>query len=215
MLTAELFGVFNKPFDKWILHNCTPTVKSGEWTLNGDILHYKGSSARAISYMSFGYSRWTDYTINCKGRMLQALGQRFSRIIFGIHIEETSGINHIYNVFGPTPWGNSAGIGLFMNDKGTTENWKMMEMDMRRWYDFRVEVSGNQQKLFIDGDMVVDNHLPNRLSGRLGIGCVSAEVEFADALITVPCLPDSILNGQEITFLDDFGTSWGKIRRHG
>ena len=205
-----LAGTFRDDFSDgningWTPYNATPGLQCGEWTVRDGVLHYRGSAERTICFLTMGDASWTDYTISCRARMIENLRPgNFARIIFAAHMAEQPGFNCIYYVFGPTPVGDAIGIGTPDGD----ENWKMLDIEMFRWYELEAEIVGTNQRFFVDGQLMVEHQIQTYQSGRLGIGCVGAEIEYDDVVITGTDVPD--LNMAVST--GKLATTWGTIR---
>lgn len=198
-------------FEGWEQYNFTPGMQCGEWSVVDGVLHYKGSAARTICHLTMGNDDWTDYTISCNARMLQNFGAS-ARIMLAIHMAEAPSTDHIYYVLGPINGVNSVGIGTFVNGGGANENWALFDMEMGRWYELRAEVVDTKHRFLIDGELVVEHDIDIYRSGRIGIGCVGAEVEFDNVVITGDGIPD---NGSVVSSIDSEGmlaATWGELR---
>lgn len=194
-------------FEGWTSYNCTPGIDCGQWSVNDGVLHYKAPIARSVCYLTMGDDNWTDYTISCEARMLDGFWN-FSRIMFAARMVKTPGVGHVYYVFGPTPFGDSVGIGIWGGD----ENFADLKMEMGKWYKLRAEVEGSDHRLFIDDELVVSNHIQSLKSGRLGIGCCGAEVEFDNITITRPDIDDQGSENFAIEPRMKMTISWGNIK---
>ncbi|MBD3182322.1 DUF1080 domain-containing protein [Candidatus Poribacteria bacterium] len=176
-------------FNGWSPHNCTPGMQCGEWSVNNGVLHYMGSAQRTICYLTIGEDNWTDYTVTCKARMLQELRPgSFSRIMLGIHMQSEPGTNHIYYVFGPSLGAVTVGIGVL--NGGGNENWAFADIEMGRWYELKAEVVGTDYLFYIDDELVVSHKINMLPSGKIGLGCCGAEIEFDDVIIMGDNIPD-------------------------
>lgn len=194
-------------FNGWVPYNCTPEVNCGEWTIKSGVLHYKGPNARSVCYLTMGEDSWKDYTISCKARMLEGFW-RFSRIMIATRMVPAPGTNHVYYIFGPTPFGDLADVGVFNGD----ENWKDFEMEMGQWYKLRAEAMGPDHKFYIDDELVVSNHIPGLTAGRLGIGCCGAEIELDDVVITGADIKDKGSKNSAVAPKMKMTILWGKIK---
>ncbi|MBD3182323.1 sigma-70 family RNA polymerase sigma factor [Candidatus Poribacteria bacterium] len=211
-LTEEFFRIMNNNIYNWIPYSCIPDARTGIWSIKDGILHYSGTKQRSISYLTLGDNSWRDYTITCNARMLKPMW-KFSRIIFGVRMTEMPRNEHVYYVMGPTPWGDSAGIGVFQNNGGSNENWEVIKFEMEKWYRLKAEVIGCKHRFFINDNLVVEHEIQKYKSGRLGIGCACAEIELENAQIELMDEKYSDIGHKPIPITGRFFSSWGKIRR--
>jgi hypothetical protein len=206
-------GTFSDNFDDgnyngWDQHNFTPGLQCGEWSVKEGVLNYKGSAERTICHLILGDDNWTDYTIDCDARMIRNFRDS-TRIMIAIHMAKEPSNDHVYYVLGPINGVNSVGVGTFVNGGGANENWALFDMEMGRWYELTAEVIGTKHRFLIDGELVVEHDIANFISGKLGIGCTGAEVEFDNIVITGPDVPDLTYSVQPERKL---AATWGHIR---
>lgn len=125
---------FTKNIDDW-----TKTGK-GEWSVNNGVLRQSAIATGVTAYV--GDKSWKDYTITLKARKLS--GENGFQIYF--HNDERSGRIR-WDVGGYNNSTNEMQIGLNAGSmKGSVET--------GRWYDVKLEISGNTVKGYLDGQLI-------------------------------------------------------------
>ena len=121
------------------------------WKLLGDGAEWKAQDGalRQTAEKEFlralaGQREWTDYTLTLKARKIS--GAEGFLILFRINGNED---RTWWNIGG---WGNSAdGI-----EAGETLDSKPSHIEMDKWYDLKVTVSGKHVKCWLDGEVIHD-----------------------------------------------------------
>jgi len=125
---------FSKGIDDWT------KTGPGEWSVHNGVLRQSAIAPNVTAYV--GDLSWKDYTITLKARKLS--GENGFQIYF--HNNKESGRIR-WDVGGYNNSTNEMNIGLKSESiKGT--------VDPERWYDIRLEISGNRAKGYLDGKLV-------------------------------------------------------------
>lgn len=129
----------------------------GNWSVS-DGAYRQNDSVVGLSY--FGDESWTDYTLSLKARKLR--GAEGFLVAFGHKGED----KYWWNVGG---WGNAEhAIEFNQNPVGAHVSGSV---ETNRWYDVKVELSGNRIRCYLDGKLIHDEtaRAPERffaLAGR-------------------------------------------------
>jgi alpha-L-arabinofuranosidase len=119
----------------------------GDWTVKDGALQQ--SAEREFVRALAGDKSWTDYTLTLKARKIG--GKEGFLILFHITDDED---RTWWNIGG---WGNTQdGI-----ENGGTIDRKPGRIEIGRWYDVRVEVSGKRVKCSLDGQIIHDVDFDN------------------------------------------------------
>jgi len=114
----------------------------GNWSVTGGV-YRQGDTATGLSY--FGDENWTDYTLTLKARKLR--GPEGFLVVFG----RKRGDKYWWNVGG---WGNTQhAIEFNQTAVGASRSG---EVETDRWYDIKVQLSGNRIRCYLDGNLVHD-----------------------------------------------------------
>jgi alpha-L-arabinofuranosidase len=114
----------------------------GSWTVK-DGSYQQTRRGFGLSY--FGDPKWTDYTLTLKAR--KATGGEGFLIVFGRHDAE----KYWWNLGG---WGNHQhAIELNQNIVGQPARGTI---ESNRWYDVKIELSGNRIRCYLDGQLIQD-----------------------------------------------------------
>jgi Glycosyl hydrolases family 43/F5/8 type C domain len=147
---------FTKGKDEW-------KTWRGKWEVVEGALRQTGNEedARAVA----GDSAWSEYTLTLKARKLG--GNEGFLILFGLPTPD-SPIKSWWNLGG---WGNTAhGI----QAPGVPEERKPGRIENNRWYDIKIELSGNTIRAYLDGQFIQSAEKPSD---------ATAQREFPHALI--------------------------------
>jgi len=116
--------------------------EGGNWSVT-DGAYRQGDAATGLS--CFGDENWTDYTLTLKARKLS--GAEGFLVVFG----HERGDKYWWNIGG---WGDTQhAIEFNQTPVGAPRNGRV-ETD--RWYDIKVQLSGNRIRCYLDGNLVHD-----------------------------------------------------------
>lgn len=120
----------------------------GSWNLQDQTL--EPSTPNAESWITTGDPKWADYTIHLQARKLG--GPEGFLVLF--HTQDSSHY-HWWNVGG---WGNTAARceSAYGGERAPDGPSSPFIVEMGRWYDLRLEVTGNRVRGFVDGKLVTD-----------------------------------------------------------
>jgi alpha-L-arabinofuranosidase len=143
----------------------------GDWSVKDGALQQNAEKefVRAIA----GDKSWTNYTLTLKARKLS--GMEGFLILF-----------HIPNDEGRT-WWNLGGWGNTDDsiEAGGRIDSKQGHIETGRWYDLRLQVSGNRVKCWLDGKLVHDvNYESNALFASI-YACASHDDQTGDVIVKV------------------------------
>jgi alpha-L-arabinofuranosidase len=115
-------------------------LESGRWQVVDGALRQTGnqSPARAL----IGEPTWDNYTLTLKARKIS--GSEGFLISFGSSTDRQ-------NWFNLGGWGNTAHAVQFGGDTSPSVNGSI---EAGRWYDIKIEVSGNTVKAYLDGQLI-------------------------------------------------------------
>lgn len=116
------------------------TLDGGDWQVVDGVLRQTGDQTPARALV--GDPTWSDYTLTLKARKIS--GKEGFLISFGSSKERRSW----FNIGG---WGNTANA-IELNDEAMPRSNGSIENG--RWYDIKVEVTGNTVKTYLDGQLV-------------------------------------------------------------
>lgn len=147
---------FSKGLEGW-------TTSRGRWQIIDGALRQTSleEDARAL----IGHADWTDCTLTFKARKLG--GAEGFLAFFGMPAAD-SPEKSFWNIGG---WGNSAHA---IQSPGIPESRKRGRIDDHRWYDVKVELSGNTVRTYLDGALIQTGARPSDKD---------AQREFPHALI--------------------------------
>jgi hypothetical protein len=113
----------------------------GRWQFEDGTLRQTSNQEDAVAL--FGDPDWSDYTLTLKARKLG--GNEGFLILVGVPDEET---RNWWNIGG---WGNTEhGIQI----PGTPEERVAGRVETGRWYDIKVELSGDTIRTYLDGQLI-------------------------------------------------------------
>jgi len=141
---------FSQGLDGW-------KIVRGDWQVKEGALQQLSpeEDVRIIS----GDRDWSDYTLSLKARKLG--GAEGFLVIFGVKDE---GNWYWWNIGG---WGNSrhAIEGCLAGNKGIVGRDVPGSIETGRWYDIRVELSGNRIRCYLDGELIhdIEAEMPSQL----------------------------------------------------
>lgn len=137
----------------------------GNWRFVEGVLR-QNSTETDCRYI-FGDENWSDYTFTVKARKID--GKEGFLILFNVKDGQWAWMN----IGG---WENTE-TGLETEAGGGAIGRKSdFTVESNRWYDIRVELSGNRAKCFIDDKMIIEQELPQRISsGVYGVGGLSED----------------------------------------
>ena len=118
----------------------------GNWSL-ADSAYRQGNDAVGLSY--FGDETWSDYTLTLKARKLH--GAEGFLIVFGHKGQD----KYWWNVGG---WGNREHA-IEFNQSSVGEHVRG-QLEVNRWYDVKVELSGRHIRCYLDGKLIHDVSAP-------------------------------------------------------
>jgi alpha-L-arabinofuranosidase len=119
----------------------------GEWSVKDGVLRQTSDKQKLRALV--GDSAWTDYTIELKARKL--VGREGFQVLFHNEFEED---RTGWNLGG---WSNKY-YALVLAD---SEDRKDGSIETGRWYDVKVELSGEQIRCWLDGKLVHDFRRPS------------------------------------------------------
>jgi len=94
-----------------------------------------------------------------------------------------------------------------------SDNWEITEepfdVELNKWYDLKLEASGNRFKCYVDGSKVIDCKYNKFDNGAVGLAINGAEAHFDNFVITGDDVPDMNLSIRPKAKLT---TTWGLIR---
>ena len=122
----------------------------GDWRIVDGALRQSGTAedARAL----FGDPNWSNYTLTLKARKLG--GAEGFLVLFGLPSVE-SRTKSWWNVGG---WGNT---GHALQTAGIAEERKPGHIENGRWYDLKVETSGDTVKVYLDDRLIQTGRKPS------------------------------------------------------
>lgn len=124
----------------WKLH-------SGDWSVDNGVLHQKSLDENVRAFA--GDKSWSNYTYTVKARKLS--GDEGFLIPFLTQDENAKGW---WNIGG---WGNTRDA---IEMEGIIGNDAPSHIETGRWYDIRVELSGERIKCYLDGKLIHDVAYP-------------------------------------------------------
>ena len=143
----------------------------GDWSVKDGALQQNAEkeNVRAIA----GDASWTDYTLALKARKLG--GREGFLVLFHIVGEQDR------------LWWN---LGGWINTRDALENGgtidaKPGEIETGRWYDIRVEVSGNHVKCYLDGRLVHDVNYETGGQVKALYACAAHDGKTGDVIVKV------------------------------
>jgi alpha-L-arabinofuranosidase len=120
----------------------------GDWQVRDNSIRPVRRNASTWAFM--GDPQWTDYTVNVRAR------KRGGREGFIILWHATDKNNyHWWNIGG---WGNTATQAEAVVEGGKSQYGASTDftVEANRWYDLRLEVTGNRIRGYVDGELVTD-----------------------------------------------------------
>ncbi|MBN2183328.1 MAG: DUF1080 domain-containing protein [Sedimentisphaerales bacterium] len=141
---------FSKDAEKW-------WVDSGRWTVEDGVYR---QNRRMNGLSTFGDESWSDYTLTLKARKLS--GQEGFLVVFGRKGQS----RYWWNLGG---WGNSQhAIEYDQNPVGRRARGRI---ETGRWYDIKVELSGNHINCYLDGELIHEATAPKTEKFYAVAGC--------------------------------------------
>jgi alpha-L-arabinofuranosidase len=123
-------------------------TSQGEWEARDGVLRQTSDDRGALAYVV--HPDWTDYTLNVKARKLD--GAEGFLILF--HLDD----NDTFTAWNIGGWGNTRHQ-LQRTTDDTAEdfgNGVRGKIENGKWYDIRIELSGDRVKAYLDGKLVHD-----------------------------------------------------------
>jgi alpha-L-arabinofuranosidase len=139
VVTAPNGKVLFKPDFSKVDNNWRQTGK-GEWSAKDGVLKQSAIQQNVTVFM--GDSTWKDYTITLKARMIS--GENGFQIYFH---SKKNGERNRWDVGG---WNNA----LYHLEMGLATVEMKGKVEMGRWYDVKIEISGNNAKAYLDGKLI-------------------------------------------------------------
>jgi alpha-L-arabinofuranosidase len=161
--------LFSSDFSKGVA-GWTPVA--GKWSVVGEALQQSADGMKLRAYA--GDSLWADYTYTLKAKKIS--GSEGFLIIFSVKDND----NYVWwNIGG---WGNTKHAVQFSED-----GWRVIvgkeapgSIETGRWYDIKVELSGQRIRCYLDGqlvhDVVYENALLRSLHAVVGRDTTSGEL---------------------------------------
>jgi hypothetical protein len=131
----------------------------GKWeVVDGALRQTSGDqNARAL----IGDPTWSDYTLTLKARKLG--GTEGFLVLFGLPAHD-SRVKSWWNIGG---WGNTA-HGILM--PGIPEERKPGQIENDRWYDIKLELSGNGVRVYLDNQLIQTGSKPSNKDAQRKLG---------------------------------------------
>ena len=156
---------FSKNSDGW------KKLGDGEWTVADGALQENAEKefVRALA----GDRSWSDYTLTLKARKLH--GSEGFLILFHIAGDED---RVWWNLGG---WGNTQDA----IESGSTIDGKPGQIEIDRWYDIKVVISGKNAKCYLDGQLVHDVNYESDQKIKALYACSSWEKQTGEVIVKV------------------------------
>jgi hypothetical protein len=125
-------------------------TSQGEWEIKDGLIRQVNDDRGALAYVA--KPEWSDYTFSLKARKID--GDEGFLILF--HLDD----NLTFSAWNMGGWGNTRHQ-LQRTVDGTAEdlgNGVPGKIESGRWYDIRLELSGDHVKAYLDGKLVHDAH---------------------------------------------------------
>jgi alpha-L-arabinofuranosidase len=163
--TVLLASDFSNNSDGW------KKLGDGDWKVAGGALQQNAESEfiRAIA----GDKSWGDYTLTLKARKLG--GREGFLILFHIAADED---RTWWNIGG---WGNTQDA----IENGSAIDAKPGQVDTGRWYDIKVEVTGNRVKCYLDGQLIHDVNYETDAQVSALYACAAHDDRTGDVIVKV------------------------------
>jgi hypothetical protein len=169
------------------------TVSTGAWSVVNGQLKGIGAGGSIDAWIYAGDTNWTDYSFQ-------------TRVFFGTGNAELvfRSTGHWQNEYRFTIWSqnspqyaNSASLSKYMNGAQSSLTSGVVPFQISSTSIVaRVDIKGNNIKMFIDGNLVFDVNDPAPLTrGRIGLGVIWAwNGAFDDVLVTdIPDIPSTVI----------------------
>jgi alpha-L-arabinofuranosidase len=125
---------FSKNIDDW------KKIGQGQWSVQDGVLRQSAIAQNVTAFV--GDTNWTDYTITLKARRLS--GENGFQIYF-----------HCKNVFQRIRWDiGGYGNSVNMMDMGLTSVSMPSNIEIGRWYDIKIVITGTNVKGYLDGKLL-------------------------------------------------------------
>lgn len=142
-----------------------------EWSVHDHALVQKAEREfiRALA----GDKSWTDYTLTLKARKIS--GREGFLVLFHIVGDEDR------------TWWNIGGWNNKQNavESGTTLDGKPGRIETGRWYDIRIQVSGDRVKCYLDGSLIHDINYHQSGNIKALYACASRDEKSGDVIVKV------------------------------
>jgi hypothetical protein len=186
-------------------------VEDGE--CSGQYANAPAGICSAIQLKAENAALWKDYSVECKAKLVEKLGEGAS---FGIFFRDSlfqSGAQNDY-VASVAPDQNKVFFYEVSQNKGRTISEVPLPFDISEdtWYKLKVIAEGNHFGFYINDELIGsfdDNSCP---SGTISLAVRNAHIHFDDVVITGQEIPDGG-PGFAVTSQSKMATMWGRVKR--
>ena len=164
-----------------------------------------------------GEENWKNYTVNVKTKIVKHHPRQDGGITWiesaALVLRSTDATNLYFFGLGTLGFNPKDAQAFSLNNTFRIQNFqsKLFEWKLNKWYQLKVEATGNRFKYYIDEKLVIDYKDETHLAGKVGIwaGDHSTTFHYDNFRVTGPQVPGLNLS---VSSQSKLATVWAQVK---